>query len=196
MEPTNQQSNVIGNHTPVAFAALGNVEVTGKVDTGATTSSLHATNIKVNGGQVSFVCDEISPNVITVDVEGAQTVHTADNGGDQRPMVKLDISVNGVNIPGALFNLNDRSNMDSKILLGQNILQAGHFVVDVNQGNEETPDAGEVPDHSPDNTEVVPESVDNEEKLLYAIKVLAEADITVADLLKYLQTAAVSRIQS
>lgn len=194
MEPTSQQSNVIGNHTPVSFNALGNAEITGKVDTGATTSSLHATNIKVNGGKVSFVSDGISPNVITMDVEGAQTVHTADNGGDQRPMVKLDVVVNGISIPGALFNLNDRSNMDSKILLGQNILQAGNFVVDVNQGNENTPDAGEVPDHAPEDTPQLPEGVDNEEKLLYAIRILAEANITVADLLKYLHTEAISRI--
>ena len=187
------QQNVIRNHVPVRFASVGNKEITGKVDTGATTSSLHATNVKTHGNQVSFVCDELSPNVITMDMDGAQTVHTADNGGDHRPIVKLDVEVNGVPIRDAVFNLNDRSNMDSKILLGQNILQAGNFVVDVNQGNEETPPADEIPDHSPADSLGLPEGVDNEEKLLYAIRVLAEANLTVADLLKYLRTEAVSR---
>lgn len=190
---TSQQANVIGNHTPVRFASVGNKEIAGKVDTGATTSSLHATNIKTNGNKVSFVCDELSPNVITMDMEGAQTVHTADNGGDHRPMIKLDIEVNGVPIRDAVFNLNDRSNMDSKILLGQNVLQAGNFVVDVNQGNDETPDADEIPDHSPTDPLGLPEGVDNDEKLLYAIRVLAEANMTVADLLKYLRTEAISK---
>lgn len=193
MEQTSQQSNIIGNHVPVRFASVGNKEITGKVDTGATTSSLHATNVRANGSKVSFVCDELSPNVITMDMEGAQTVHTADNGGDQRPMIKLDIEVNGVPIRDAVFNLNDRSNMDSTILLGQNILQAGNFVIDVNQGNEEAPEADEIPDHTPTDPLGLPEGVDPEEKLLYAIRVLAEANMTVSDLLKYLRTEAVSK---
>ena len=51
------QPNVIGNHATVTFAFAGNKQLMGKIDTGATTSSLHATNIKTNGSQVSFVCD-------------------------------------------------------------------------------------------------------------------------------------------
>lgn len=185
------QPNVIGNHTGVRFAAFNNAEATGKVDTGATTSSLHATNIKMNGSKVSFVCDEISPNVITMDVEGAQTVHTADNGGDQRPVVKMDIEINGIPIQGATFNLNDRGNMDSKILLGQNVLQAGNFVVDVNQGNEKESPANDIPA----DPQGLPETVDNNQRLLDAIRIIAEAELTVADLLKYLQTEAINNIR-
>jgi hypothetical protein len=180
------QTNVIGNHTEVRFPSLGNRETTGKVDTGATTSSLHAVDVKVHGGQVSFISDVLSPNTITMDLEGAQTVHTADNGGDQRPMIRMDVEVNGVNIPGAVFNLNDRSNMESKILLGQNVLKAGNFVVDVNQGEEQSPTTDPLG---------LPEGVDSDVKLMYAIRVLAEADVSLADIIKYLRTEAVSGTQ-
>ena len=187
MMDTQSEQNVIGNTVTIRFTSLNHKETEGKVDTGATTSSLHATNIRMdqNSNQVAFDSEVLSPNTITMELEGTQTVHSADHGGDPRPMVKLDIEVNGQNIPGAVFNLNDRGNMDSHILVGQNILKAGNFVIDVNKDAPTEPSA-ELPPMS--------ECVDNEEKILEAIRVLAEADITVGDLLKYLKTQAVISI--
>lgn len=128
-------NNLIGNEADITFVDIGKT-IKGKVDTGATTSSIHATNIKINQHQVSFVCDVISPNVITMDIAGSQEVHTADAGGEQRPTVKFNIKINDVQLPNVLFNLNDRSNMDDPVLIGQNILQAGNFIVDVNKQTE------------------------------------------------------------
>lgn len=127
------QQNIIGNEVEVAFATLGNRALIGKVDTGATTSSLHATNIQVSGNRVSFVCPDISSNSITMELAGSQEVHSADGGGQARPMVKFDVTVNGQSLSGVAFNLNDRSNMDDPVLIGQNILQAGNFIIDVNK---------------------------------------------------------------
>ena len=127
------QQNIIGNEVEVAFATLGNRALVGKVDTGATTSSLHATNIQVSGNRVSFVCPDISSNSITMELVGSQEVHSADGGGQARPMVKFDVTVNGQQLTGVTFNLNDRSNMDDPVLIGQNILQAGNFIIDVNK---------------------------------------------------------------
>jgi hypothetical protein len=189
MTGNEHNQNVIGNTVEVRFTSLNNKAVEGKVDTGATTSSLHATNVKVDQGsnRVSFVSEMLSPNTITMEMEGSQTVHSADHGGDNRPMIKLDIDVNGVNLPGVSFNLNDRSNMDSHILVGQNILKAGNFVIDVNKGEaEERP--GSLPAQ-------MPESVDKEERIIEAIRVLSEADISLSDLLRYLKTQAVISIK-
>lgn len=132
---TSTEKTTIGNNVQVTFVNA-NVTADGKVDTGATTSSIHATNILTNNGQVTFNCPVLSDNVITVNLDGAQDVHSADGGKQSRPVVNFDIEINGIQIPGAAFNLNDRSNMDAMILVGQNILQAGNFVVDVSQDKD------------------------------------------------------------
>lgn len=182
---TDQTSNVVGNTVKVGFTAFNRV-VEGKVDTGATTSSLHATNIRTNGNQVSFHSPELSGNVITLPLQGTQEVHSADAGGVKRPMVALDVTINGQHVKGASFNLNDRSQMDSKILIGQNILQAAKVVIDPSQGKQDTPhvEPAAVPSVSP-----------NEAAVLQAVEVLVENNVSLADLVKYLRTAAVNRIK-
>lgn len=132
-------SRTLGMTAQVKFGAFGARAIEGKVDTGATVSSLHAENISINKAQntVSFVCPQLSSNRITLQLEGAQEVHSADAGGVTRPVVTLDVEIDGVAIENASFNLNDRSGMDSPVLIGQNILKAGDFQIDPNQGEEE-----------------------------------------------------------
>ena len=175
----------LGIMAPVVFPAFGNKTLQGKVDTGATTSSLHARDIRVDSSQskVSFVCDEISNNVITLDLDGSQEVHSADAGGNIRPVVTLDVEVDGVPLKGALFNLNDRSNMDVPVLIGQNVLKAGNFIVDPNKGDE----------GSPDTEDTV--RLTREAAILQAVEVLAESDVTLSEFISYLQLAAVNRIK-
>jgi hypothetical protein len=176
--------HVLGNHAKVGFPAF-NVSVEGKIDTGATTSSLHATDISAKGGRVSFKSEVLSRNVITLPVEGTQEVHSADFGGDKRPVVRLDVEIDGVPIKGVMFNLNDRSQMDSKLLIGQDVLKAGNFHVDVSK-NEERPADQAMPEST--------QSTD-EAKIYEAIQILAASDITLSDLIRYLQTEAVNRIK-
>ncbi len=57
-------------------------------------------------------------------------VKSPDGGTVYRPVVELDVKVNGKLIHGAMFNLNDRSHMDQPVLIGQNVLQSGKFYVD------------------------------------------------------------------
>lgn len=193
---TGDTSNTIGNTVKVEFVTFGNRSVEGKVDTGATTSSLHATKINVNQqqGKVSFHAPALSDNIVTLDLAGVQEVHSADNGGDPRPMVSLDVVIDGKPINGATFNLNDRSNMDTEILIGQNILKAGQFVIDP---NKDAPEA----DHDPSDAahqataEPMGQLPRNEAAILAAVEVLAENDVSIGDLLKYMQTVAVNRIK-
>ncbi|TFG99961.1 hypothetical protein E4H12_00795 [Candidatus Thorarchaeota archaeon] len=187
-----EEGRVIGNHAKIGFPMF-NVEVDGKIDTGATTSSLHATNVKAGNGRVSFQSELLSQNVITLPMEGTQEVHSADFGGDKRPMVRLAIQINGVQIKDILFNLNDRSKMDSKLLIGQDVLKAGNFKVDVSQ-DQEAPMDGE----APADAEAMPESEEikiDETKIYEAIQLLADSNITMSDFVKYLQTEAVNRIK-
>lgn len=178
---------VIGNTVSVKFVSLGDTrEVEGKVDTGATNSSLHALNIKINGdNSVTFNCPMLSDNSITMDLSGSQEVLSADAGGQQRPVIHLDVSIDGVNISNANFNLNDRSEMDSPILIGQNILKAGDFIIDVNK--DEQPE--EIQQESVNLEEAKTESNKREQSILNAIKILKENDVTIYELVEFLRTA-------
>lgn len=173
---------LIGNTVHVTFASLGGNPIEGKVDTGATTSSLHAEDIQVNGNTVRFRCPVLSNNYIQMDLDGSQEVHSADAGGKTRPIVSLDVEIDGVPIRSASFNLNDRSGMDSPILVGQNILQPGGFIIDPSKGNS---------DNEQQRTADVTEKFDarRAQMILDAIKVLTENDVSLAEMLTYMQSS-------
>lgn len=177
-----EKSGTLGMTARVRFATFGNREVQGKVDTGATTSSLHATNIKVDQqrNSVTFQCSHLSDNVITLDLDGAQEVHSADAGGQTRPIVTLDVEIEGVPIKGASFNLNDRSHMDIPVLIGQNILKSGNFMIDPQQDG-----SADVPEHA----ETIQPT--RESQIKDAIKVLSENDVSLSEIISYLQSAAI-----
>jgi hypothetical protein len=173
---TTNDNQTIGNTVCIRFMSLGDKDITGKVDTGATTSSMHATNIQQSGNQISFICPYISDRAITMDLDGSQDVASADGGNNKRPMIKLDISVDGVELPGISFNLNDRSEMDCPILIGQNIIKSGNFIIDLNKDDN----GNELP---------VGESVIIEDKeeskrennIMDAIKILKDNKVTIFD---------------
>lgn len=180
----------IGNTAQIAFAQFRGRTVEGKVDTGATTSSLHAEQIEITqqgGGKVvRFVCPQLSSNVITLPLDGVQEVHSADAGGVERPIVSMDVTIDGHHIESATFNLNDRSGMDSQVLIGQNILQPGGFVVDPSLGNDHE-DKQTRPD--------ITEAVDKHRQIQDAIRVLSENDVSLSEIITYLRTEAVNNIK-
>jgi len=188
VEQQPEESNVLGNEAEVKFTTL-NRTVNGKVDTGATTSSLHAKDIQVDkaNNRVSFLCPEISKGMLTMDLDGAQEVVSADAGGNSRPMIKMDVEINGIPIKSASFNLNDRSEMDSPVLIGQNILKVGNFVVDVNK--DEAPERAEAVQKD------VQTNIDRDARVLEAIQVLTDHNVTLTEIMMCLRTVAVNSIK-
>lgn len=179
------EKHTLGNEAEVNFIAF-NKTIHGKVDTGATTSSLHAERISVSrdGSKVSFISPSLSNNVITLEIDSQQEVHSADGGGNQRPVVQMEIVIDGVHLGPMQFNLNDRGDMDNELLIGQNILRAGNFVVDVQQ------DGGD-PEGSPD----LDSAVVKKQKIGEAIRILRDANITLEEMMVYIQTEAISKLQ-
>jgi hypothetical protein len=118
-----------------------NKPLKGKVDTGAEMSSLHATNVKINKGS-NIVSFEFNDKIITMPFVDHIAIRTADNGIEYRPIVAFDVSLPSTaeskvkSLQKIQFNLNDRSKMPDKLLLGQNFIKAGNFVV-INSNNSQ-----------------------------------------------------------
>lgn len=128
---TIRPDQLVGDLVRVVFTSLtAPREIQGKIDTGATISSLHAARYTVKGTNIEFECPPLTDHVITVPLKTKHSVKSPDGGTVYRPVIELDVKVNGKLIKGAEFNLNDRSHMDQPVLIGQNVLQAGKFFVD------------------------------------------------------------------
>jgi len=113
---------------PIASALIA------KVDTGAEMCSLHAENIQINRseGTVSFVAPHLSKNTMTMDLADQQAVKTSGGDTKYRAVIKATLKIKGKILKDMLVNLNDRSEMRDPMLLGQNALQAGKFLIDPN----------------------------------------------------------------
>jgi hypothetical protein len=162
---------IIGNTVDVTFD-LFNKSVSSKVDTGATTCSLHATDIQATGDKVSFKCPALSEQTITMDVSSSQQITSADGGSNVRPAVTMNITISNIAMQ-VLFNLNDRSNMDFPVLIGQNALQDGNFVIDVSVGGEEHADGATSNEQPLDN------------KLQEALVILRDNNINIHDVVSF-----------
>lgn len=169
----------LGLTCDVSFPSFKNAIVEAKVDTGATTSSLHATDINVMSGIVTFKSPHLSDNFIRMPVAGTQEVHTADAGGNERIVIKLDVEICGQLLKGVAFNINDRSNMDTEVLLGENILSLGMFTIDPTKDDTTSCD-------DPPSIEHI-----NEQTILNAVKVLVDANISWKQWAEYVRTVEV-----
>lgn len=128
---TIRPDQLIGDIVNVKITSLSSPrELKGKVDTGATICSLHADSFKINGNTVTFICTPLGPNSVTIPLKTQHAVKSPDGGTHYRPVIELNVKVNGKLLNNVLFNLNDRGNMDQPVLIGQNLLQAGKFFVD------------------------------------------------------------------
>ena len=125
----------IGSKIDVVLVSFnGNKPITGKVDTGASVCSLHADSINIrkdplNPEQqvVDFTYDG---SKFTTGMEQQQSVQSADGGVEYRPLVKFAVKYDGKTIPDVLFNLNDRSQMEDKLLIGMNLLTEIGYKID------------------------------------------------------------------
>ncbi len=129
-EPPKKEIAILGWKEWV-WAVNPELKLRAKLDTGARTSSIHATNIQqieLDGKKwVKFTLSD--PD----DEKGIRLRHKAplvliskiknDTGGvDERDVIPLVIKIGKTKLEGE-FNLNDRENMTCSMLLGRNILK-------------------------------------------------------------------------
>ena len=132
-----KDSNVIGSEVDVVLMGFNKGKpVTGKVDTGATISSLHAEDIKTTKDQLNneeLVAFKHNGIQYRMRLETHQAVHTADGGSEYRPVVLFDVTFQDKTYNDILFNLNNRGDMSSKLLLGKNFIEKGKFLIDATE---------------------------------------------------------------
>lgn len=125
---------VIGSDIKISFPQLNIKDIESKVDTGAGQCCLHAEDIKSTGDSIAFTFEG---KKITMNQSDSVEIQTADNGGITRPVIKLNVECEHGVIKDVEFNLNDRSDMPHKVLLGLNFIEGGKFLIDPLQENTE-----------------------------------------------------------
>jgi hypothetical protein len=126
---------VIGSHIDVILNGFNdNQTIRGKVDTGATINSLHATNIKIRKDpyepEQEIVDFEFNGKRYSVGLAQYQSVQSADGGIKYRPVVQFTVKYGEKVVPDVMFNLNDREDMEDKLLIGMNLLSGIGYKID------------------------------------------------------------------
>lgn len=167
---------------PVTIAGLNDDQpFQSKIDTGADLCSLHAENIQVNNGTVSFEC---GGKRYQMQMHRSQAIKQADSEPEQRPVVLLNFVIAGHTIPNVECNLNDRSGMSSPLLVGRNLLSKHDFNIQTNENGELTDEEWEQMDALFEDR-VIEESHERPELTTSEIvKLLMKADISVPELVQ------------
>ena len=115
-------------------------DIKSKLDTGADTSSVHATIIEQDDDNVIFEIDSDSEDVekknIKKKIERIVRIKrkNTDDGEDviRRPVVKMTFCIAGQRIEGEV-NLSERDGFNYDLLIGRNMLEEGLLIVDVSK---------------------------------------------------------------
>lgn len=186
------EENKIGDTVNVEIMNLPSAPtVRATVDTGATYSSLHADKWEVKGQQVHFVSKTISDNVVRVPLETQQAVKSPGDDVEYRPVVSLNLRINGEVIKDQLFNLSDRGEMDNPMLLGQNTLEDGNFIIDPKMNESTDIDwqlvGSEIQAIKPPKTQAQSTEHIDEQRVRNVYETLREADVTFEDIIRVIR---------
>lgn len=137
MSETYNNHHIIGRAENVAFPEHGFRGVPARIDTGARTAAVWASDVRVEDGVLSFVFFGPESPLYTgervIFKEYDQQVVASSNGmTEQRYRVKLLVSLGGRKIR-ASFTLANRATQVYPVLVGRNVL-LGKFIVDVKKG--------------------------------------------------------------
>lgn len=135
-----QGKTVIGNIEQINFPQFNMKQIPSKIDSGATTSSIHVSYLKkdLKNKKVTFILlderfDAYTGKQITLPLDSTIRVQSSNGEDEARPMIKLDIELKG-KLLETYFTLTDREELEYPILIGKDIL-SGNFIIDAAQIN-------------------------------------------------------------
>jgi len=130
---------VIGSFEKVSFPDLGIFDVIAKIDTGATSGSIHATHIKeieLPTGERAIRFNPLGgKSKVTVTNFSLKGVRSSNGASSLRYMIPTIIIIRGVQYP-IRVSLADRTLMKKAVLVGRSFLRDHGFMIDVNIGSE------------------------------------------------------------
>ena len=133
------QPKILGSFEAVSFPELGVKQVIAKIDTGAYSGALHATNVRevtVDGKKSLEFLPLGKPEHKTVTTRYRLKQVKSSNGRlESRYVIRTKITVQAKTYPISI-SLSDRSAMMKSVLLGRRFLRRRGFVVDVRRGTE------------------------------------------------------------
>ena len=119
-----------------ALGLIENIDIDGigvlkaKTDTGNSAHNvLHGIIKAKKSGKVTF--ETVDGKLVTCPYDDEIKIHIGSGNKEDRPVVKLDVSVNGKTYKNVPFSIADRSENEYKVLLGEPFIKANGGVVDV-----------------------------------------------------------------
>ena len=132
-------NKTIGAFEKVSFPDFGLFDVVAKIDTGATSGSLHATKVKEitlpTGEKALTFLPYGRKKRVTVNSYSLGEVTSSNGVSSLRYFVPTTITIEGVQYPIDV-SLADRTLMKKAVLVGRHFLRSHGFIVDPNKGNE------------------------------------------------------------
>ena len=135
---------LLGRRELVDFPAFDLCGVEAKVDTGAYTSAIHCSDIRIEhaaGQQPVLVVHLLDPGhegtdgrLLTFAEFALRDIRSSNGEVQERYVIRAVIRLFGEDFE-AEFSLSDRSDMKYPVLLGRSLLRRGRFVVDVARRN-------------------------------------------------------------
>lgn len=124
--------DIIGSIDKLDFPAFNIENLESRIDTGATNSSLHCTNIeKIDDKFVK--CNILGKESFTNEISKIKEVKSSNGISQKRFFIKTEIIILGKTYISEL-SLNDRNSMRYPFLLGRDVLHE-NFIVDVSKEN-------------------------------------------------------------
>lgn len=132
-----QSFKIIGRSELVTFPEIQEKPIPARIDTGAKTSAVWASEIVEDGNSLSFVLfNKTNPyytgKPYTVNYFEKRMIASSIGAAQLRYVVRIVVELKGKKIR-SFFSLADRSQQAYPILIGRNVLR-GKFLVDVQSG--------------------------------------------------------------
>lgn len=205
-EADKQEEPTIGTHIEVILRSFNDEQpIRGKVDTGATINSLHAENINIRKDpfdpETEVVDFEFNGKKYSMTLVDYQAVQSADGGVVYRPVVKFNVLYDGNLYEDVLFNLNDRSDMEDKLLIGMNLLKEIGYKIDPTKNESKTEEQQEQDIITEEEWQWIEQQINEDiitleeetktqqkQQIHNLYEFLLQQNVSIADLLKYVKT--------
>lgn len=126
-EVIHNTDQIIGTVTHITIKNFNDDEpIDARVDTGATHSSINGQNVEVSDNIVKFTFGKYRYKFYLARMSN---IKTSDNGTEERPVIKVDIIINGNEVKNVEFNINEREHMKYDVILGRSTLEAAGVLV-------------------------------------------------------------------